>query len=85
MIFDLSAVTDALLKLVNGGWDGSQLWQTEGIQPFKANVTGLSPDAVRPKEGPQLSLYLYHVDENNATESLFWTSQSQTAGGPPHK
>ena len=85
MIFDLSAVTDALLKLVNGGWDGSQLWQTEGIQPFKANVTGLSPDAVRPKEGPQLSLYLYHVDENNATESLFWTSQSQTAGGPPLK
>ena len=85
MIFDLSAVTDTLLKLVTGGWNSAPLWNTEGIQPFNINVTGLSPDAARPEQGAQLSLYLYHLDENNATESLFWTPQSQTAGGPPLK
>jgi hypothetical protein len=83
VIFDLSAVTDKLLKLVTGGWNGAPLWNAEGIRPFNVNVTGLSPDAARPEQGAQLSLYLYHLDENNATESLFWTTQSQTAGGPP--
>ena len=82
MIFDLSAVTDTLKQLVDTEWPNAPLW-TSATPLFAADVTGLSPEAVRLGQGAQLSLYLYHVEENNARESLFWTAQSQSAGGPP--
>jgi hypothetical protein len=84
VIFDLSVVTDTLTNLVSTAWPGAPLW-TDATRPFAVDVTGLSPDSVRLGQGAQLSLYLYHVDENNAQESLFWTAQSQAAGGPPLK
>ena len=84
MIFDLSVVTDTLTKLVTASWQAAPLW-TAATPPFGITVTGLSPDATRAGHGAQLSMYLYHVDENNATESLFWTARSQAAGGPPIK
>ena len=84
MIFDLSVVTDTLTKLVTTAWQTAPLW-TPATPPFGVTVTGLSPDAARAGSGAQLSLYLYHVDEDNARESLFWTARSQTAGGPPVK
>ena len=46
-------------------------------------MTGLSPEAARQGQGAQLCMYLYHIDENSAQESLFWTAQAQAAGGPP--
>ena len=82
MILDLSVVTDTLKKLVDTKWPNAPLW-TPATPQFAVDVTGLSPEAVRQGQGAQLSLYLYHVDENNAVESLFWTAQSQAAGGPP--
>ena len=82
MIFDLSVVTDTLTKLVTTAWPGAPLW-TPATPEFGVNVTGLSPDVTRQGQGAQLCLYLYHIDENNAQESLFWTAQSQAAGGPP--
>ncbi len=82
MIFDLSVVTDTLTKLVTTAWPNAPLWSAATPQ-FGVNVTGLSPEAIRQGQGAQLCMYLYHIDENNARESLFWNTQSQTAGGPP--
>lgn len=82
MIFDLSVVTDTLKKLLDTQWPGAPLW-TPATPMFAVDVTGLSPDAARLGQGTHLSLYLYHVDENTARESLFWTAQAQSAGGPP--
>ncbi|MGH3274236.1 MAG: DUF4255 domain-containing protein [Streptosporangiaceae bacterium] len=82
MIFDLSVVTDTLKQLVDTEWPNAPLW-TSATPRFAADVTGLSPEAVRLGQGAQLSLYLYHIEQNSATESLFWAAQSQSAGGPP--
>jgi hypothetical protein len=82
VIFDLSVVTDTLKNLVTTQWPNAPLW-TPATPQFAIDVTGLSPDAARSQQGAQLSLYLYHIDENSAQESLFWTAQSQSAGGPP--
>jgi hypothetical protein len=82
VIFDLSVVTDTLKRLIDAGWPNAPLW-TSATPLFAVDVTGLSPDAIRQGEGAQLSLYLYHVEEAKATESLFWSSQAQTAVGQP--
>ena len=82
MIFDLSVVTDTLTRLVTTAWPDAPLWGP-AMPPFGVTVTGLSPEAARQGQGAQLCLYLYHIDENSAHESLFWTAQSQAAGGPP--
>jgi hypothetical protein len=82
VIFDLSVVTDTLKRLVDTEWPNASLW-TSATPLFAVEVTGLSPDAIRQGQGAQLSLYLYHVEEDKATEGLFWTAQSQSAGGPP--
>lgn len=82
MIFDLSAVTDILKRLVDTEWPNAALW-TPATPLFAVDVTGLSPEAVRQGQGAQLSLYLYHLEEDKATESLFWGAQAQSAGGPP--
>ncbi|HET9080130.1 MAG TPA: DUF4255 domain-containing protein [Trebonia sp.] len=82
MIFDLSVVTDTLKRLVDTEWPNAPLW-TAATPLFAVDVTGLSPDAARQGQAAQLSLYLYHIEESKATESLFWTAQSQSAGGPP--
>ena len=82
MIFDLSVVTDTLKRLIDTEWPNTPLW-TSATPLFAVDVTGLSPDAVRQGQGAQLSLYLYHVEEDKATESLFWSARAQSAGGPP--
>jgi hypothetical protein len=83
VILDLSAVTDTLTNLVNTAWPNAPLWAAGGIGQFAVQITGLSPEVVRQGQGAQLSLYLYHVDENNAQENLFWAPQAQAAAGPP--
>ncbi len=82
VIFDLSVVTDTLKNLVDAQWQNAPLW-SPATPLFAVEVTGLSPEAARLGQGAQLSLYLYHVDENNAGESLFWAARAQSAGGPP--
>jgi hypothetical protein len=82
MIFDLSVVTDTLKRLVDTQWGDAPLW-TLATPRFEVDLTGLSPEAARLGQGAQLSLYLYHVEENAAGESLFWSAQAQSAGGPP--
>jgi hypothetical protein len=85
---DLSAVTDSLIGLVKNQWTNAPIWGEIGGNPpgptFTPTFTGLAPDAVREGAGPQLSMYLYHVESDNATESLFWQSQilGQPGGSP---
>jgi Pvc16 N-terminal domain len=88
MTLDLSAVTDSLIGLVKSQWTSAPIWTEVGGSPagptFTPNFTGLAPDAARQEAGTQLSLYLYHVEPDNARETLFWQDQmlGTTAGEP---
>jgi hypothetical protein len=87
MTLDLSAVTDTLIGLVKSQWTTAPLWaEVSSGTPaptFTPNFSGLAPDAVRQAPGPQLSMFLYHVEPDNAREALFWQPQLAGAGGPP--
>lgn len=90
MTLDLSAVTDSLLGLVKSQWTTAPIWTEIAASPpaptFTPSFTGLAPDAVRQAPGPQLALYLYHVEADNAREALFWQPQlasATTPGGEP--
>jgi hypothetical protein len=73
MTLDLSEVTDSLIQLVKSQWGSAPIWTELGGGPtFHPNFTGLAPDAARQQAGPQLSLYLYHVESDNAQQSLSW-------------
>lgn len=88
MTFDLSAVTDTLIQLVKDSWGSAPLWaELEAGSPpgpptptFTPNISGLAPDVLETESGAQLSLFLYHVETNNAAESMFWAPQG--ASGP---
>ena len=79
MTLDLSAVTDSLIGLVKSQWTAAPIWAEIGGNPagpmFTPNFTGLAPDAARQEPGAQLSMYLYHVESDNAQEALFWQDQ----------
>src|SRR5947207_752041 len=84
MTLDLSAVTDSLIGIVKSQWTTAPIWTELGTGPtFTPNFTGLAPDAARKESGPQLSMYLYHVESDNAQEALYWQAQMLDAGGQP--
>ena len=84
MTLDLSAVTDSLIGLISKQWSSAPIWTELGSAQPPPNITGLAPDAARLQSGPQLSMYLYHVESDNAQESLFWQPQMLgAAGGEP--
>jgi hypothetical protein len=91
MTFDLSAITDKLIQLVKDSWASAPLWaELEAGSPpgpptptFTPNISGLAPDVLETEAGPQLSLFLYHVEANNAVESLFWAPQGAAGTGQP--
>src|ERR1700737_2644963 len=83
MTLDLSAITDSLIDLVKNSWTTAPLWAEldAGSPPppaptFTPSFSGLAPDVLPKESGPQLSLFLYHVEANNAMESLFWQPQA---------
>jgi hypothetical protein len=81
MTLDLSSVTDALLDLVSNDWSAAPIWTELGAGGFTSSsipvptFTGLAPDQAITQSGPQLGLYLYHVETNHASEALFWQPQ----------
>jgi hypothetical protein len=80
MTFDLSSITDSLLNLVSSQWSTAPIWTELGAGGFKAptpipTFSGLAPDQANTQSGPQLGLYLYHIETNHAAESLFWQPQ----------
>jgi hypothetical protein len=94
MPLDLSAITDTLIDLVKASWDSSPLWAeldegspaTPAAPPFTPNISGLAPDVLPTEPGPQLGIFLYHVEANNAMESLYWAPQipaDSSGGGEP--
>lgn len=85
MLFDLSAVTDGLLAQVSGAWSTAPIWEELGLAgpAFTPIFSGLPPAAIAGGQGPQLSLFLYHVELNTAQESLFWDPTMQGQAGPP--
>jgi hypothetical protein len=85
MILDLSAVTDSLIDLVKDNWSSAPIWAELGLggPAFTPTFSGLAPDAIRDGGGSQLSLFLYHVESDNAQESSFWTSQMVRSPGQP--
>jgi hypothetical protein len=84
---DLSAVTDTLLDLVRSSWAAAPIWAEldaaeaaagsplSPVPAFTPNFTGFAPDLLAKEAGPQLSMYLYHVEADNAREQLFWQPQ----------
>jgi hypothetical protein len=87
MTLDLSEVTDRLISLVNSQWPSASIWAEFGGPPrFTPLVTGLAPDVVAAETGPYLSMYLYHIEPDNATESLWWRPQMLgRPGGEPSR
>jgi hypothetical protein len=85
MILDLSAVTDSLIDLVKNNWAAAPIWAELGLggPAFTPTFSGLAPDAIRDGGGAQLSLFLYHVESDNAQESTFWRSQMVRSPGQP--
>jgi hypothetical protein len=85
MLLDLSAVTDGLVAAISGAWQDAPIWSELGLAgpSFTPTFTGLAPNAIRDGQGPQLSLFLYHVDLDNARESLFWDPTMQRASAAP--
>jgi hypothetical protein len=85
MILDLSAVTDGLINLVSSSWSAAPIWAELGASgpTFTPTFTGLAPDVIRDGSGPQLSLFLYHVESDHAQESSYWTPQMLSSPGPP--
>lgn len=87
MTFDLSAVTDSLIGLVKNQWATAPIWSeiggTGSGPTFTPTFTGLAPDAARQAPGPQLSLYLYHVESDTTRENMFWQPQMLDQPGPP--
>ncbi len=62
-VLDLSIVTDALKSLLDGCVAASPLWTPENPK-FDITVTGNPPDAVRSGNDVELSLYLFHVNQD---------------------
>jgi hypothetical protein len=84
MTLDLAEITESLIGLVKGQWAAAPLWKQLGGAPaFTPSFTGLAPDAVKQESGPQLSMYLYHVESDNAQQSLSWQPWMQDDGGQP--
>ncbi len=76
MTLDLSAITDALIGVVKDQWSSAPIWAQNSTAPAPPpSFSGLAPDALRQQSGPQLGLYLYHIESNNAAEALFWQPQ----------
>jgi hypothetical protein len=86
MTLDLSEITESLIGLVKDQWSTAPIWTQLGGSPTFTpnwNFSGLAPDLAKQQAGPQLSMYLYHVESDNAREAMFWQPWMQDAGGQP--
>ncbi|HEV8460322.1 MAG TPA: DUF4255 domain-containing protein [Gaiellaceae bacterium] len=86
MALDLSAVTDRLIDLVKNQWATAPIWAELGLggPSFTPSITGLAPDRLqKDNAGPQLSVFLYHLESNNAQESSKWTPDMLRSPGNP--
>jgi hypothetical protein len=92
---DLSAITDALLDQVQSQWASAPIWAEldaaeaaagsplSPVPAFNPTFTGFAPDLLPKEAGPQLSMYLYHIEADNPREQLFWQPQMLAGSGEP--
>jgi hypothetical protein len=92
---DLSAITDALIDQVQSQWASAPIWAEldaaeaaagsplSPVPAFTPTFTGFAPDVLPGEAGPQLSIYLYHIEADNATEQLFWQPQILSGAAGP--
>ncbi len=66
-LLDLSTVTDVLTGLLTDCVQGSPILKQN---QFTINISGLAPDAAREGADCQLSLYLFHVDQDKFQRNL---------------
>src|SRR3989442_236756 len=66
-VLDLSFITDTLINMLKQCRDTSPLWKVNGgaVDQFTIHITGSMPEAVRAEGECHLSLYLYHVSQDN--------------------
>lgn len=84
MTLDLSEITESLIDLVHKQWNSAPIWsQLGGTPTFTPNFSGMAPDVAKQQSHPQLSMYLYHVESDNAQQSLSWQPWMPDAGGQP--
>lgn len=85
MTFDVSSVTDGLIKLVSSSWSAAPIWSElqQKAPTFTPGFTGLAPDAIRSLGGAQLSVFLYHVESDVSQEATFWSSQMVSQAEAP--
>jgi hypothetical protein len=86
VILDLSAITDSLIGLLKDQWATAPIWAELGLggPSFTPAFTGLAPDRLQKDNGgAQLSVFLYHVESNNAQESSQWTPDMLRSPGNP--
>jgi len=83
VLLDLSAVTDGLIGLVKNQWAAAPIWAELGLggPSFTPTFTGLAPDRVQKADGAQLSIFLYHVESDNAQESTWWAPEMVRSPG----
>jgi hypothetical protein len=65
-VLDLSIVTDKLIQMLTACRNTSPLWKANGgdADLFPIAISGSAPETVRDKGGCQLSLYLFHVEQD---------------------
>ncbi len=65
-VLDVSIVTDKLIQMLTSCRDHSPLWKANGgdADLFPIAISGSAPETVRDKGGCQLSLYLFHVEQD---------------------
>jgi len=65
-VLDLSLVTDKLVDMLKACRDHSPMWKANGgdVNQFTIEVSGSAPDSVREKGGCQMTLYLFHVEQD---------------------
>src|SRR5579859_6971591 len=65
-VLDVSIVTDRLIQMLTSCRDHSPLWKANGgdADLFPIAISGSAPETVRDKGGCQLSLYLFHAEQD---------------------
>jgi hypothetical protein len=82
-VLDLSIVTELLMATIGNYWPDSALWATLYSDAyFKADITGLTPDAVRKRDGCQLTLSLLHIEANKSLRNFVYPLTPQLPNSP---
>lgn len=82
-VLDLSIVTELLMGTIGNYWPDSALWTTLYSDAyFKPEITGLTPEAVRKRDGCQLTISLLHIENNKSLRNYVYPLTPQSPNSP---